>query len=134
MSQENLDVVRRAHEAFNRRDVDAFLDDADPNLVWDWSRAIGPDREIFRGRDEVVRFIRSWWEAFDESVVVVDELIDAGDQVVFVFHGRQRGRGSGAEIEGRGSLLVWTFWGGKIVKGTLYQTRAEALEAVGLSD
>jgi ketosteroid isomerase-like protein len=134
MSQENVEIVRRAHEAFNRRDVDAFLEDTDPNVVFDWSRAIGPQREILRGRDEVVRFIRSWWDAFDESVVVLDELIDAGDQVVFVFHGRQRGRASGAEVEGRGSVLVWTFRGGKVVEATLYQTREEALEAVGLSE
>jgi ketosteroid isomerase-like protein len=134
MSQENVNLVRRAHQAFNRRDVDAFLVDADPNVVWDWSRAIGPDREIFRGRDDVVRFICSWWDAFDESVVVVDELIDAGDQVVLVFHGRQRGRASGAEVEGPGSVVVWTFRGGKVVKATLYQTRDQALEAVGLSE
>jgi ketosteroid isomerase-like protein len=134
MSEQNLDVVRRAHQAFNRRDVDAFLEDADPNLVWDWSRAVGPDREILRGRDGVVRFIRSWWDAFDESVVVVDELIDVEDHVVLVFHGRQRGRASGAEVEGPGSVLVWTFQGGKAVRMTLYQTRAEALAAVGRSE
>jgi ketosteroid isomerase-like protein len=134
MSQANVELVRRAHEAFNRRDVEAFLQDAGPDLALDWSRAVGPEQGVFRGRDEVVRFLHSWWDAFDESVVVVDELIDAGDQVVFVFHGRQRGRGSGAEVDGRGSVLVWSFRDGKVTKMTLFQTRDEALEAVGLSD
>jgi ketosteroid isomerase-like protein len=130
----NVEVVRRAHQAFNRRDVEAFLERADANVVWDWSRAVGPEREILHGRDEVARFIRSWWDAFDESVVVVDELIDAGDQVVLVFHGRQRGRASGAEVQGPGSVLVWAFQDGRLVKATLYHTRAEALQAVGLSE
>ena len=133
MSQENVESVRRAFEAFNRRDADALLEEADSGIVQDWSRAVGPEQGIFRGSDQVRKFLRSWWEAFDESVVVVDDLIDAGDQVVAVFHGRQRGRGSGLVIDGRGSVLVWGFRGGKLVSTTLYQERAEALEAVGLS-
>jgi ketosteroid isomerase-like protein len=133
MSQENVDRVRRAYEAFNRRDVDGFLTDTHPDLVTDWSRAVGPERGVFRGRDEVVRFVRSWLEAFEESVIVVDELIDAGEQVLAVFHGRLRGRGSGAAVEGRGSVLVWSFRDGVVTSATLYQTRDEALAAVGLT-
>jgi ketosteroid isomerase-like protein len=134
MSRDNMEIVLKAQEAFNRRDVDGLLEYADPDVVWDWSRAVGPDREIFQGRDEVARFIRSWWDAFDESIVVFDEVIDAGDQVVIAFHGRQRGRGSGAQVEGPGSVLLWTFRDGTATKVTLYQTRDEALEAVGLSE
>ena len=135
MSQENVEIVRRAFEALNRRDVEAFLESTDPNVIQDWSRAVGPQRGIYHGRDEVVRFLRSWWDAFDESVIVVDDLIDAGDgQVVAVFHGRQRGRSSGATVEGRGSVLVWNLREGKLVSSTLYQERAEALEAVGLAE
>ena len=133
MSQENVEIVRRAFGALNRRDVEAFLESTDPNVIQDWSRAVGPQRGIYHGRDEVVRFLRSWWDAFDESVIVVDELIDAGDQVVAVFHGRQRGRTSGAIVEGRGSVLVWNLRDGKVVSSTLYQRREDALEAVGLS-
>jgi ketosteroid isomerase-like protein len=134
MSRENVELVQRAFEALNRRDVEAFLEVTDQNVVQDWSRAVGPERGIYHGRDEVVGFLRSWWDAFDESVLVVDELIDAGDQVVAVFHGRQRGRSSGAVVEGRGSVLVWTLRDGKLASSTLYQERDEALEAVRLSE
>jgi ketosteroid isomerase-like protein len=133
MSQENVDLVRLAFDAINRRNADELLDMAAPDLVVDWSRAVGPERGTFRGGDEVRRLLASWWEAFDESVIVVDDLIDAGDQVVAPFHGRQRGRGSGAVVEGPGSVLVWRFLDGKLVATTLYQNRAEALAAVGLS-
>jgi ketosteroid isomerase-like protein len=131
MSDANLKLVRRAFAALNRRDVEAFLADTDPDVVTDWSRAKGPERGTFQGREEVAGFLRSWWDAFDESEIVVDELIDAGDQVVSAFHGRQRGRGSGAVVEGRGSVLVWTFKDGRVVAATLYQNRDEALAAVG---
>jgi ketosteroid isomerase-like protein len=132
--RENVEHVRRAFQALNRRDIDGFLEGTDPDVVTDWSRALGPDRGTFRGRDEVVQFLRSWWDAFDESEVVVDELIDAGDQVVAVFHGRQRGRGSGAVVEGRGSALVWSFQDGKVVSATLYQGRDEALAGIGVPE
>jgi hypothetical protein len=39
---------------------------------------------------------------------------------------------SGAEVVGRGSILVWTFRDAKVVSATLYQDREEALAAVGL--
>lgn len=132
MSQENLNLVARAFEAINRRDVDGFLDMADDGVVQDWSRAVGPQSGVYRGRSEVTKFLHSWWDAFEESVIVVDEMVDAGDHVVTVFHGRQRGRASGVEIEGRGAVLVWTVRDGVIVSATLYQQREEALEAAGL--
>jgi len=127
-----VQLVERAFDALSRRDMEAFLEVTDPDVVTDWSRALGPERGTFHGREEVTHFLRSWWDAFDESEIVVDELIDAGDQVVSAFHGRQRGRGSGAVVEGRGSLLVWTFRDGKVVSATLYQRRDEALAAVDL--
>jgi ketosteroid isomerase-like protein len=133
MSEANIQVVQQAFDALNRRDVDGFLAGTEPDVVQDWSRALGPQRGIYRGHDEVARFLHSWWDAFDESVLVVDELIGAGDQVVAVFHGRQRGRASGVEVEGRGAVLVWTVRNGKAVSATLYQERDEALEAAGVS-
>jgi ketosteroid isomerase-like protein len=131
MPEANIQVVQKAFDALNRRDIEAFLAGAEPDVVQDWSRALGPQRGIYRGHDEVARFLQSWWDAFDESVIVVDELIGAGDQVVAVFHGVQRGRASGIEVEGRGAVLVWTIRNGKAVSATLYQNRSEALEAVG---
>ena len=123
MSEENVEIVRKALAAVDRRDVDAFLADVDPDVVTDWSRAIGPERSVLRGSGELVRFLRSWWSAFEESVVVLDEVIDAGEHVVVAFHGRQRGRGSGAIVEGRGSVLVFGLREGSVITATLYQGR-----------
>ena len=131
MSQGNVQLVERAVAALNQRDVEAFLEHAEPDVVQDWSRALGPQQGIYRGRDEVARFLQSWGDAIDESVIIVDELIDAGDQVITVFHGRQRGRASGIEVEGPGAVLLWTVRHGKIVSATLYQERGDAVEALG---
>jgi ketosteroid isomerase-like protein len=34
MSQENLETLRRAHEAWKAEDLDAFLAEADPEVEW----------------------------------------------------------------------------------------------------
>ena len=134
MSRENLQLIERVFDALSRRDVEAFLEDAEPTVVQDWSRALGPQQGVYRGRAEVAQFLRSWWDAFDESSIVIDELIDAGGTVVSAFHGHQRGRASGLEVEGRGAVLVWRVRDGKIASATLYQERQEALEAAGLRE
>jgi ketosteroid isomerase-like protein len=134
VSQQNVQVVRKALDSINRRDLDMFLEDVDPDVVTDWSRAVGPERGVFRGADELVGFLRSWWGAFEESEMILDEVLDAGDQVVVAFHGRQRGRGSGAVVEGRGSVLVFGLRNGRVISVTLYQERHEALEAVGVNE
>jgi ketosteroid isomerase-like protein len=47
---------------------------------------------------------------------------------------RGRGRASGIEVEARSGAAVWTMREGKIVRVVWFPTRAEALEAAGLSE
>ena len=60
-------------------------------------------------------------------------LIDAGDEVVAMQRVTARGKGSGVETELR-YAVVNTIRDGKVVRGREYWTRAEALDAVGLSE
>ena len=57
MSHENVEVVRRAYESFNRGDLDAFADLFDPDAtvhpVDYW-----PDDMIRQGREEIVRLFK----------------------------------------------------------------------------
>ena len=53
-------------------------------------------------------------------------------RVVVVNRVRGRGRGSGVEVDATGAQL-WTITGGKVRSVKLYQSKAEALEAVGLA-
>ena len=38
MSQENVDIIRRGYEAFNRGDLEAILATLDPRIEW-WPAA-----------------------------------------------------------------------------------------------
>jgi ketosteroid isomerase-like protein len=131
MSQENVEIVRQAWSGLDRGDLDAAFKDAAPDVEFDQTRALGMDRGVYT-LDEFKRltesFINTWasvrWEA--------DELIDAGEHVVLAFTNRLTGR-DGITLEAHGTL-VWTFRAERFVRVCLYQDRAEALEAAGLSE
>ena len=60
MSQENVEMVRRAYEAFNRGGVDAVISEGIwlPEIVWD-ARPTGiPGLGVYRGHEEVKSFLR----------------------------------------------------------------------------
>jgi ketosteroid isomerase-like protein len=43
MSREDFETVRRGHDTFNRRDLDAYLDTCDPEMEFTpYERAIDP--------------------------------------------------------------------------------------------
>jgi ketosteroid isomerase-like protein len=61
------------------------------------------------------------------------EFVDLGDQLVVVVAMSGRGRGSGAAVEMTFTQL-WTVREGKAASLHDYATKAEALEAAGLSE
>jgi SnoaL-like domain len=68
MSQENVDALERAVEAFNRRDVDAVLEELDPEVEWRplFQVLLGGEATIYWGREGYRDFIRDVFEVFDE--------------------------------------------------------------------
>jgi ketosteroid isomerase-like protein len=132
MSQENVEIVRRAFEAFNRGDFDAALRDTAPDAAVDWSHSRGPDAGVYVGHDAIRRFWTDITEPFERHTVVADEFIPHGEHVVVPITGRMTGRG-GIDVEAK-SAMVATLRDGRMVRWTMYQDRAEALKAVGLEE
>ena len=131
MSQENVEIVRRCYEAFDRGDIDVAFEDFAPDFELDLSRAIGIDRGTYnlaQFRRLTEQFAENWESARYEA----DELIDAGEHVVMPFTNRLRGR-DGIEVQARG-IWLGTIRDGLIVRICLYQDKREALEAAGLSE
>jgi ketosteroid isomerase-like protein len=139
MSEENVEIVRRAHAEFQ-----AGLSSGNPAAAFD-SGTIAPDfewiipaegaglRAVYRGRKEWIEFIRTWTEDFDWSIEL-EQAIDAGDgRVVVTTHQRAVGRGSGVPVDLRMGGL-WTVDGGKVVRAENFFDPADALKAAGLSE
>jgi ketosteroid isomerase-like protein len=131
MSQENVEVVRRLYRALSRQDIEAALDECHDDMEHDWSRSVGPFKGIYRGREEIRAMWMGFREAVEEAAFELQEVIDAEPQVIAMVAVRIRGRGSGVEAVGRGAH-VWTVYDGKASGFSLFQDKAEALEAVGL--
>jgi ketosteroid isomerase-like protein len=93
MSKENVEVVRRAIEAFNEGDLDSALRDAAPDVQVDWSRSRGVEAGVYSGLDEVRRFWTSFIETFDQITITPEDFIECGDDVVIPNLGRAVGRG-----------------------------------------
>jgi ketosteroid isomerase-like protein len=131
MSQENVEIVRAAIDAYNRGDLDAALKDAAPDYEIDMSRAVGIVRGVYSA-NQMRRIWEGFREAWESDQFGADEFIDAGEHVVTPFTNHLRGR-DGIEVTARG-VWVWTIRDGAIVRVCLYQEREEALEAAGLRE
>jgi ketosteroid isomerase-like protein len=133
MSQENVEIVRQANEAFNRGDIEGVLtfyaEDAE---VEDLMNA--PDLpRVVRGIEEVRRALMAWVQTFDEFRAEIAEYIDEGHHVVCVtdWYGKSR---EGLTTHLRTGDVV-EIRDGKFVRVTIgYESREQALEAVGLSE
>jgi ketosteroid isomerase-like protein len=133
MSQENVELVYRVHDAFKRRDLDALLALADPDMEY-FPRI----RELegggpYRGHAG----IRSWWESIlgiaPDFGTEVESVRDIGDITVARVHIRGHGIASGATME----QTIWQVaeWRQKkCVRWRTFASEAEALQAAGLSE
>jgi ketosteroid isomerase-like protein len=131
MSQENVELVRRVFDAFNRRDIAAFLELLDPDVEWVPILAVLEGR-VYRGHEEIRGWIKELATDWEFFVVDYEELRDFGDRVLVSGHWHARGRASGVEVENPGTYL-YEIKGGKVVSMRTFTDYAEALEAAGLS-
>jgi ketosteroid isomerase-like protein len=92
------------------------------------------DHGPINGKDALRAFGQDWLDTFDEFKVEPVELIDAGDDnVIAVMRISGRAKLSGVETDMTYAELS-TLRDGKIARGRQYFTRAEAVEAAGLSE
>jgi ketosteroid isomerase-like protein len=133
MSQENVQLVRRAFEAYSRGDIDGAVADFAPDCRYTAAGTI-PDRTgVFRGPEGYKEFMGWLRSEFEDVQAEVDELIDAGETVVVGSTLRGRGRQSGAQAKFT-FWQVWTVQNSKFVRGQGFTSRDEALEAAGLRE
>jgi ketosteroid isomerase-like protein len=130
MSEENIEIVRKAIEAWNRRDVAAARALWRSDAEVDWSRSLGPLKGVYRGRGESQSFQDDFWSTFEKVELEPHGFTEAGSDVVVPTTAHLRGR-EGIEVVAR-STLVYTVEKGQITRLRMFQERAEALEAAGL--
>ena len=132
MSQENVEIVRRAFGEFEQGNFwvpEVF----DPSVRIQWLDAMPGGTTETVGLEQLAASLRGWFESWDRVTLTAERLIDAGDQVVVVAAWHGRGKASGVTTEWRFGQL-WTMREGRATDLASYRDPAEALEAAGLSE
>ena len=135
MSQENVEMIRAAMEAWNRADWDEALKDAAPGFELDNSSSAGEWRGVASSPDQAKRMWETFVEPWESVHIGVSEFIEADDGVVVTrqkshFVGRD-----GIELPGpTRSGWLWKIRDGKLAYLAIYMDLDDALEAAGLSE
>jgi uncharacterized protein len=136
MSEENVEAVKRAIEAGNRRDVEALLEEVDPEAEWPhpgFHVALGGEATVYRGHAGVRKVLQDLYELFEEVEVLVSEIRNLGDRIVVTGGLRGRGAESGVDVTTPWGAVV-EFKDGKAIRFSDYLDPEKALEAAGLSE
>ena len=128
MSRETTQLVQRFYDGLNEGNLEGAMSVCDPLVVVytrpDQLSAIAP-----RGQRRVADYLRDWLESWDEYHTELEELREAGDQVVVLVRARARGKGSRFYAHAE-TADVFAVRDGKITSLRLYVDRAEALSVV----
>jgi ketosteroid isomerase-like protein len=135
MSEENVAAFKRVVDAANRRDVEAALEELDPEVEWHpvIQMLLGGEATMYRGREGVRDVLREADEAWAETHYEFSEIRDLGDRIVAIGRFRARGKESAAEVESPLAYIV-QFKNGKAIRMWSYFDPNEALEAAGLRE
>jgi ketosteroid isomerase-like protein len=132
MSQENVEIVRKVIDAFNRGDLDAWLGFLSPEVAWE-SLPLPGFRDVYRGRAEAREWRELLLEVFDFRLEIDETTALSDDRVLMAARGRGRGRGSSIPVERASWEILWLA-DGLITRRQVFWTRDEALEAAGLRE
>ena len=129
MSQENVEMVRAAFDAWHQGDMEGMLRLMHPEIVVTQPPEI-PDGTTFHGHAGVRQAIAAWPDQWDDYQLEIVQVVDAGNHVAVQTHQRGRGRGSGVEVEDE-VWFVTGFRDGKIGQWRMFRDQRQALEAAG---
>jgi ketosteroid isomerase-like protein len=134
MSQENVELVRRANALLNQGDWDAMTLLSDPDIVFCDLRNAADAQQVLTGSESVRALLAQWSEVFDDLGVEVYEYLDDEPYVICDARWYATGQQSQMPVDVR-QVDVYEVRDGRIIGITLgYTTKAEALEAVGLGE
>jgi ketosteroid isomerase-like protein len=139
MPEENVEIVRRMVELFNRWGVHPARERnpeipplLHPEIEFHTYAGV-PEPGIYRGRDAVIEYHERVFGQFESVRVELEELLSVGDAVVVISRQHTVPRGSEAEIV-QEVVEVITIRDRQVAERKTFPTRAEALEAAELRE
>jgi SnoaL-like domain len=133
MSQENVELLRGVVEAFNARDVEAYIAYCDPSIeLHSAFAAVGG--AVYHGHDGMRRWQRDFEDAWGEEIrIEPDAYFDLGEHTLAFYVLQGRGRHSGAEVAMPNAVVVrWRE--NLMVYFKAYLQREDALSDLGVTE
>ena len=134
MSRENVEVMRKCIDAWNRGDLEAWVETGHPDIEWssEIARRLEGTERVYRGVPELLQFWEEWRSLWDVTIDIA-EIRDLGETVVAI--GRLSARGHASEVDLEGPIAyVGEFDGGLLRRMRAYLDPSDALDAVGLRE
>ncbi len=132
MSQENVEIIRTIHVEWARGNLRAGEELYDQHIVFIPRRDLPhPGRQL--GPEGIREWMRRWLDAWTDFRITAKELVGVGESVIVEVRQSGIGKESEAPVE-LTFFQVWTFRGRSVIRIEQFETRAEALEAAGLSE
>jgi len=133
MSRANVQMVKRALDAYNRRDLAMYDDLCTADFEYFPALMGIVDSESFQGREALARYYEVVSDTWEEFRVSGEEFRDLGESVLTRIRAEGRGKGSHVPVVGH-QTLICDFRGGKISRVRTYLDHGEALRAAGLEE
>jgi ketosteroid isomerase-like protein len=130
VSQENVEIVRKAAEAFRRADWEGLGETIDPHISIR-TDVSWPEQRIY-GREAALAFYRGIAES-GGSDTRIEEALDLGDRVLVRLRWHMRGPHSGVEGDQCYSAIC-TLRDGRVILEEFFLDHGQALTAVGLEE
>ena len=114
MSEQDVNTMRTAYEAFNRGDIPGVMEALDPQIEWNEPGGGRAPQGTFSGAETVANDVFATVpENFDEFEAQPETVIDAGEHLVVVgtFRGKSK---AGRQMQAR-YAHVWRMRDGKAV-------------------
>ena len=132
MASENVELVRKALQAFATGGVEAALPFLSPGVVW-YPTDRWLEGRAYRGHDGMRELAAAFSDNFDEwTWGEVHDIRDAQDLVVAAVTMTARIKNSDSPISQRLGLVVSELLDGAIVEVRVFPSWPEALEAAGV--
>lgn len=128
-----MESCRRAIDAWNRRDLDGWLDQAAPDVEWIPASPAAVEHSVCRGHEEVRQAFTAIWETWEEFRFEETEIRDLGDSLLWLGRVHARGRASHVELDQDFAIHVLGR-DDKAIRAEAFLSWQEWLEAAGLSE
>jgi ketosteroid isomerase-like protein len=112
MSEQNLELARRAYDAFGRGDVPAVLGVLSEDVDWNTPGVLPHSKEA-SGRDEVGQFFQGLVSTWQDFGLEIQDYVASGDRVCVI--GRAEGTLNGTRT-GYGFVHAWTVRDGELAR------------------